>query len=109
MHLHAILLAISCAACAAAGGAPRVSPEQAEREVLMMIIREHGRGAVLLDSTYGHRCAERRTGMCDTPPDVPAAAWESYLRAASAPAAVRGLLPADFPASYASELGDESA
>lgn len=107
--IPALLLAIGTAACAAAGGAPRVAPEQAEREVLMMIIRENGRGAVLLDSTYGHRCMERRTRMCDTPPDVPVATWESYLRAASAPAALRDLLPADVATTYASTLGDESA
>lgn len=103
-----ILLALGCGACAGLGSGLRtVDLSAAEREVLMYIIREHGRGAVLFDSTYGHRCATRPTATCEEP-GAPAEAWEAYLRAASERAALRDLLPPDAGMTYASEIGDES-
>lgn len=77
-----VLLALGCGACAGLGsGARAVDALAVEREVLMYIIREHGRGAVLRDSTEG-----------------------------GAPrAALRDLLPAEAQVTYASELPDQSA
>lgn len=103
----ALLLALGCGACAAAAGPRPADTAAAEREVLMMIIAEHGRGAVLMDSTYGHACMERRTGRCDI--EAPQAPWQAYLQAASRRFSLRGLLPADAAFTYEEDVGDQSA
>lgn len=73
----------------------------------MMIIANHGGGAVLMDSTHGHRCMQRRTNYCDNPP-APREPWQAYLQAASEPVLLRDLLPPDARFIYISELGGES-
>src|SRR5688572_2661821 len=106
-RLFAVWLVLGCGGCAAAGTGTPVDTAAAEREVLMMIIAMHGGGAVLMDSTYGHRCMERRAGDCDNPP-APQEPWQAYLQAASEPVLLRDLLPPDARFTYVSDLGDES-
>ena len=95
------------AACASPGPAPEAGHRTAEQEVLLMIVAEHGRGAVLMDNTFGHGCLESSENWCDEP-SAPPEAWQAYLRAANRSVPLRDLLPATRPFTYASDLGDQS-
>jgi hypothetical protein len=106
MSFRTALFALALASCAPAATGAGNGARTTEQEVLMMVIREHGRGAALADSTYGHGCMQRRTG-CDNP-GAPADAWEDYLRTSSERVALRDLLSRDAGLPFVSELGDES-
>lgn len=108
MRIIGIVLLSLAGACAFVGRGSQAAPRMAEQEVLMMIIAQHGRGAVLKDSTFGHRCMERRTPRCDdaSAPQVP---WQAYLQASSRPFSLRELLPPHAGLRYESDLGDQSA
>lgn len=103
-----LLLALACGACAMAGSGARPSRAAEEQAVLMMIIAEQGRGAVLRDSTWGHRCAPPAKYVCPNP-GAPADVWAGFIQASSEPAALRDLLPPGFAATYTADIGNESA
>ncbi len=105
-----LLGSLVMASGAAAQDATQPRQRTAEQEVWELIIRERGRGAALRDSTWGDRCGASGPG-CDgpAPEGVPAEAWQQYLELNRAPSGLRGLLPADMPVTFVSELPEQSA
>jgi hypothetical protein len=99
-----------CAAVCLAQSSPLDAQSTAsEQEILGFILREHGAGAAVNDSTWSHTCRNSDDRICERPLSVDPELWANYLDAIRSRMAVRDLLPVELRVTFTSDLAESAS